>query len=440
MLDQWGKPLFTIPAIPFALFGIKGLYVFNILCTLAGGWLCYLTARRLGTRLPWMAAVFFLFQPVVFGNVISALTEPINAFFLALICYSFASQKVARASVLASFLPFFRSEGFILVFAVGIYLLARKKFRFIPFLLIGPAIYTIVLGISTGDWLALIHQNPYVNHELHGKFDPGHGNFLHYTQAYKEIWGLVTGLLLALSFLVLAGHAVYLLRRRTPEERSRFAFWLLAPIFLSFFLAHSYIWYRGMMGSHGLLRVFVVVAPAAALLAQYAFDRIMSYDVRVLNRTLPLLLSLLCIYLAYKGNHFRMPFHKEASIPGYPAIDNIHKALAYVEHTPNLRKHTVVHQLPFVNAEQGWDPWESPDKTKTFYLWSLDKTPGKDWFPDSTVVIWDGWHAVRDAPMPLQTMQSLKEYHEIARFRHQLDTTFDVRVFLKVKQAGSKAN
>ncbi|MFN5251442.1 MAG: hypothetical protein ACK5DE_10360, partial [Bacteroidota bacterium] len=50
MLDQWGKPLFTIPAIPFSYFGIQGLYVFNVTCVLGTAWLVYLTARRMGMR------------------------------------------------------------------------------------------------------------------------------------------------------------------------------------------------------------------------------------------------------------------------------------------------------------------------------------------------------------------------------------------------------
>lgn len=444
MLDQWGKPLFTIPAIPFALFGIKGLYLFNIACCLGAGHLCYLTAKRLGTKLPWMAAVFFLFQPIVFGNVISGLTEPVNAIFLAWIFYCFASNRNLQGATLASLLPFFRSEGFVILAAIVLYLIVRRKWKQLPFVLSGSVLYTLIMGIGMGKWGAIIDENPYLRFESQGKFDPGHGDFLHYTSAYKEIWGLVLGLLLVLAFLYLAAHVVYLLRKRTPEERSRYAFWLLAPVFLSFFLAHSYIWWKGSMGSHGLLRVFVVVAPCVALLAQYAFDRILALELRLVNRFLPIALTMLCIYLGYKGNHYRMPWHSDATIAGYPGEANIDKAFALIKER-GLEHKVIVHQLPFINAQKGWDPWAGPaegekfenwaqTKAQTFYLWSLDKNPGKDWFPDSSVVIWDGFHAVRDAPMPLAEMRKLPEYQELAYFK-ATDSIYDVRVFLKSKKA-----
>lgn len=40
------------------------------------------------------------------------------------------------------------------------------------------------------------------------------------------------------------------------------------------------------MGSHGLLRVFVVVSPVAALLAMLALDKIMRIEIKALNRVL----------------------------------------------------------------------------------------------------------------------------------------------------------
>lgn len=432
MLDQWGKPFFTIPAIPFALFGLKGLYVFNILCCLGAGHLCYLTAKRMGMRLPWMAAVFFLFQPVVFGNVVSGLTEPVNALFLSWIFYCFVSQRTTQGAILASFLPFFRSEGFIILIAIGLFLLVRRKWKQLPALLTGALLYTLILGITTGDWLALINQNPYIKHETSGGFDPGHGNFFHYLNGYRQIWGLVAGLLLVMAFLYLAAHVVYLLKKRTPEERSRFAFWLFAPVFLSFFLAHSYIWWAGSMGSHGLLRVFLVVAPAVALLAHYAFDRILAIDIRLINRYLPILVTVAAIYIAYKGSNIPFPWKSVPSIPGYAATENVHKALAFI-HEKNLGNKVTVHMLPFVNAEQGWDPWETPEKAKTFYCWSIDdQHPEKDWMPDSTVVIWDGFHSPREGTLPLQAISQLPAYHELAVFPSE-DSIYEVRVFIKSK-------
>lgn len=431
MLDQWGKPFFTIPAIPFSLLGIQGLYFFNIACILLSGWLLYATARKLGMRLPWMAAAFFLFQPVVFGNVISGLTEPVNALALSYVFYLFAGQRYTSGTIVASLLPYFRSEGFVLLVAVLIFLLARKKWKQIPFLITGTILFVLITGIATGNWTAVIDQNPYLKFESGGQFDPGHGDLLHYVHNYQGITGLVISFLMLAAFILLAAHVVYLLRRRTPEEKSRFAFWLLAPVYLSFFLAHSFLWWTGSMGSHGLIRVFLVVAPAASLLALYAFDKFLGIELAFVNKILPIALLTYAVVLCYAGNRFPYPWHNEPVIREYPAQANIDKALQFIR-DHHLDGKPVVHQLPSVSAQNGWDPW---GKEETYELWSLDKRPGKDWLPDSCIVLWDGWHAVRDTPMPLDTMKSLPEYAEIAHFPHE-DSIYEVRLFLKSK-AGS---
>jgi hypothetical protein len=429
MLDQWGKPFFTIPAIPFAMFGIHGLYVFNITCTLLSGWLIYATARKLGMKLPWMASAFFLFQPVVFGNVISGLTEPINALALSYMFYLFAGQRYAGGTIMASLLPFFRSEGFVLMAAVFIFLLASRKWKYLPLLLSGSILYTLITGLITGNWQAILDQNPYLKFETKGEFNPGHGSFFHYIDNFKCITGIAITILMVAALILLAAHIVYLLRKRTPEEKSRFVFWLIAPLFLFFFLAHSYIWWKGSLGSHGLTRVFLVVAPAAALLALYAFDKLLAFDFSFLNKILPISLVIYCLALCYIGYPYPFPWEKERAIPAYPAQTNIENALLYIKNH-NLQNHPLVHQMPFINAQLGWDPWASPNNAKTFYLWSIGKDPSKDWLPDSSIILWDGWHAVRDTPLTLNTLRSLKHYKEIAHFPHK-DSIYDVRLFIK---------
>lgn len=355
MLNQWAKPLFTIPAIPFSYFGLKGLYIFNIFCVLLSGWLIYGTARILGMRLPWMAAAFFLFQPVVFGNVISGLTEPVNALALSFMCYLFARNRINSAAILASLLPFFRSEGFVLLFAVFIYMVARRKWKKIPLLAIGSVLYVLATGLFLGKWTAILDENPYLKFEFNGEFNPGHGSFMHYADHYQAITGLAISALLVAAFVLLAAHIVYLLRRRTPEEKSRFSFWLLAPLFLSFFLVHSYIWWKGSMGSHGLTRVFLVVAPAAALLALYALDKLLSFDFRYLNKFLPVVLVLYLIVLSYIGNTFPWPWQNKPAIPAYAAEVNISKAFRWIDEH-QLNQYPVAHQMPSISTQQGWGP------------------------------------------------------------------------------------
>jgi hypothetical protein len=190
------------------------------------------------------------------------------------------------------------------------------------------------------------------------------------------------------------------------------------------------------MGSHGLIRVFVVVAPIAAILAQYALDRLMSYNIRRINQGIKFVLISVMFFLAFSGANFPYPWKNEAPILEFPGMPQIRSALSLIQ-KEKLNNHILVHQIPeidvdldLLNAHFAKDA----SKAKSYYLWSIDKTPGKDWMPDSTVVIWDNFHGRRDAPMSLQEMRQLKEYKELAYFPSKIDTIYDVRVYLKVKQ------
>lgn len=432
MGDQWGKPFFTVLAIPFAQFGIQGIYFMNIACTLGSAWFCYLAARRLGMRFPWMVTLFFLFQPIVFANTISGLTEPLNAFALSVFLYLVAAQKFIPAAILASFFPFFRSEGFILLGCSIPYFLVRRQFKIIPLLFSGTLLISVLGAISSGDIGWILTHNPYFKQEVEKRFDPGHGDFFHYLHSQKSISGLIVTVLAVVALVMLITHTVYLLRRRTPEEKSRYCYWLIAPMFLAFFIAHSWLWYSGTYGSHGLIRVFLVTSPLLALLAQYATDKILALDIKNLNRIYAVVISVGLIYTAYKGSDTPWPWKKEATVKSFPGEANINKALKFISDR-NLASKTLIHQLPWLNAELSLDPWEAPEKSKTFYIWSIDKREGKDWMPDSAVVLWDNFHARRDAPMPLHEMRALTEYHELAYFPAN-DSIYDVRVFIKSKR------
>ncbi|MFM7766211.1 MAG: hypothetical protein ACKO6I_11200, partial [Sphingomonadales bacterium] len=398
--DQWGKPFFTLIASPFAQFGIEGIYVLNILCMAGGAWLLFLAARRLNFKMPWLASIFFLFQPVVFGNIIGALTEPLNAFVLCLALYWLASLRYVPAAILVSLFPFFRSEGIILWAVVFMFFIIRSKWKPLIWLFSGTLILSLAGAIYSGDVFWILTHNPYFKAEIDNRFQIGHGDFLHYLHAQRQIWGIAVTALVALALAWLFAHIVYLVQRKTPEEKSRFCFWLVAPIFLAFFLAHSWIWYKGSFGSHGLLRVFLLTSPLTALLAQYASEKILSIEVNVIKGVFVYSVIAAMVLGGYAGNKTAFPWQSKPSVAAFPGEPQLDNALAFIE-KQGLKSNVLVHQLPWLNAQLGLDPWAKPEVAKTFYIWSIDKRPGQDWMPDSCVVLWDNFHARRDAPMTL---------------------------------------
>ena len=312
--DQWGKTLFTIPTIPFAKFGMNGMYIFNILCCLIGAYFSYKTARKLSMLFPWMAVIFYIFQPVVFGNTISALTEPLNAMVLAIILYLLADNRFTWAAVLTSFLPFFRTEGWVLLLGILIYFIARRKWIKILFFALGSVTFAIFGKIFFNDFKYFISNNPYFKEQSSGR-DWGHGGWFHYLEAQKSIWGIVVISLIAIALILLAFYMWRMIQKKTPEFRSVYSFWLLAPVLLGFFMAHTIIWVFGMFGSNGLTRVFYVVAPCSALLASYALHKLCFIDIKKYRQGLVMLMAAVCVYSGYVGSGIPFPWKNEVSIP-----------------------------------------------------------------------------------------------------------------------------
>ena len=429
--DQWGKTLFTIPTIPFAKFGMNGMYVFNVLCCLIGAFFCYKTARKLSILFPWMAVLFYVFQPIVFGNTISALTEPLNAMVLSIILYLLADNRFTWAAVLTSFLPFFRTEGWVLLLGILIYFIASRKYIKISFFAIGSLVFSVLGKLFYGDFKWFISSNPYFKEQSSGR-DWGHGGWLHYLEAQKSIWGIAITLLMAIALVLLVVYMGRMLRNKTAEFRSVYSFWLLAPIFLGFFMAHTIIWVFGMFGSNGLTRVFYVVAPCAALLASYAMHKLCFIDIRKYRQALVLFIAGVCIYSGYKGSGIPFPWKNEVSIPANRIEPQLKKALSFINNG-SYKDYHQAHQLPVVHVRNDTDPWASFDQAKATYLWSIDPDPKKDYMPEKTIIIWDGVHAAREGGKPKDVMFGMSNYKKIMEYKSDIDSIHDVILFEKIK-------
>ena len=82
LMDQWGKPVFTILFSPFAQLGFKAVVAMNMVLIFLGAFWAMGIARDLGLKRPWLVALLTLWLPVVAGNSVSSLTEMICALFL----------------------------------------------------------------------------------------------------------------------------------------------------------------------------------------------------------------------------------------------------------------------------------------------------------------------------------------------------------------------
>lgn len=462
LLDQWGKPFFTLLALPFAQFGIGAVLLLNHLCVLGTAWLSYLTARKLGMKNPWMVIFLFAWQPIVLANVHSALTEPSNALVLVWICYLFAGNRWKTSTIVASFLPVIRSEGFVLLGAIGVFLALRNRWKYLPWASVGVLTYGVVGAIVSKQWNWLIVNNPYVRQEVDGGFDAGHGSFWHYASHQKEISGIIVSVLCIVSLFMVLAYVAKRLKRKTPAQNSQMALWLWWPLLGFFFLAHSLLWWKGAMGSHGLVRVFVTVSPIMALLSMYSLDRIMRVEIRQLNRALKALMSAGMFLVAFPGAGLPYPWqrvlHQDVIYNGRDESQPVAQALRWIASSKEYSQGVLVHQIPAINVFKHLDPWGAesqlhppspngewvetkpvqqwPKTSKTLSIWSVDTrdSGAHDWLPVGSVVLWDNFHARRDGNMQRSALLSLKHYQTVfTAGMTDADTTNDVIVRVKIK-------
>jgi len=441
-LDQWGKPLYTFLSAPFSILGIRGAIAFNIACTLLSAWLLYRSAWQQHWHHAWLAYPFTFFAPILFGNTVSALTEPLNATLLALLIWFFSTGRDRLAVITASLLPLVRSEGYVLLAALGVFLFLEKKYRLLPWLLSGTVLLALAGWAIHGDITWIVSSNPYIRFEQESRWHPGSGSLLHYVQQQRHIIGSL-GLALALAGWLFAA---FDMRSKEQAFGARLVFLLCGGMAAAYFLAHTMIWWMGSMGSHGLIRVFAVIVPCWVMAQLWLVHRLAQYFGKA--RWLPpvyLALVPALAWFAYDGNGYPAPWKAgQAVIAPPPQAVTVQQALAWGD-SMGLQNRILVHQLPYIDVLLGIDPFTKPELARSFRIWSIDWRDGfrRDWMPDSCLVIYDGYHAARDGFLPLDSLMAAPHYRLLKHFPHPAppekgSTQFDVWVFEKRQPFSSR--
>lgn len=255
--DNWAKPIFTLLSAPFALFGFKGIQFFNILAAITAGYFTYLVAKELKMKQPILAIILCCFTPVFAYNIFSGLTEILFALASIVITYLLLKNKYIFAAIILSFLPLIRTEGIFLIPIYGIFLISKKQYKALLFILTGTLVYSIIGSFFNKDIFWLFTQTPY-KLEI-GVF--GTGSFFQYIQRSPGFFGIpneifyVTGLA--------AGITLYL---RNKKEYSK-EFLLVVLPFLTYFFAHSFMWWSGIGNSMGTNRYMAAIVPFMAVMS-----------------------------------------------------------------------------------------------------------------------------------------------------------------------------
>ena len=435
LLDQWGKPLYNILASPFAQLGLMGVVTFNVLLLVGTGWIVWATAKTLGFNFAWLGFIATITSPIWLDNTISGLTEPLNAFLLALMVYWFARRKLLHGAILAGFLPFARSEGYVIMAVVGFYLFfVLKHYKAFGFLLVGSVVMNLVGWMVEGDWLWIYNTNPYIKYQLESAAKKenicGHGTWDHYLDSLPWVMGNLRLLFFALG----TGLLTLAFLRDRKNTNLALLFWLVLGSYALYFFVHSAIWYKGVMGSCGYQRVLVVISPLATLVILYALDFGLGWLRNILPRrmhhfivVLGLLISGWMIYEPYDTYKGKYP------------IDISDEQKLFVEAAEWYNQQDYDDRMkyflyPYFNILTDIDP---KDTDHFIELWSFDAR----YAPVGSIVIWDGHFGPNEGNVPLELLDKhqdftrLKSFIPAKPFKTLNDYNFEIHVFERTGDA-----
>ncbi len=294
---HWGKPVFTIISSPFAQFGIQGIYIFNIVVSLLACIIAYYTAKTLKLQYASLTVFFTAFAPVFFLTATTALTEPLFSLFIISGIFLFLKRKFIFSAFVFSFTVWIRSESIVLfpVFVIA-YSLARQ-WKSIPFLLAGFVIISLAGKPFYKDFLWFFTQMPYsLGESIYGK-----GGLFHFVIRYNKIFGM------PLTVFALTG-VIYIISRFVKDKTYRnintFSFYvMLFGIPLVFFSAHSWVWFKGIGGSLGLIRVMSCIIPLVSVAGAIGYSFLIKHiSSEKLKKQIFVVICIL-VFLTYKLQH-----------------------------------------------------------------------------------------------------------------------------------------
>jgi hypothetical protein len=447
-LNHWGKPFFVLLSSSFAQFGFLGINLFNIACATLTGLFSYKIAQKLQLPYSWLAPVFALFAPIYYVTLITGLTEPLFALVLTTGIYLLLRKNFIASALLISFLPFVRTEGFILLplFALTYFLPTLRRPFLIQnltfsiqnnfFLMSGTIVYSLAGYFYHHDLFWIISQNPYQG----AKDIYGSGTPFHFLAKNEFILGTPLVVLFCtgcIAYFIPGRYADRQAQAQAQAPVSVIELLLIPGVFLTYLILHSVFWWKGMNGSLGLIRVMAGVAPLAGIIALRGLGLLSTWlsagisaiphSVKLtgLKPVLLIILSALVIYMPFKQHHF-------PSALGYEDVVVNQAATWLKQQHPELcgQNQNYYYQYPYLSVFLNNDPFDRKHYTP---LWSSRPENVQS----GSILIWDSHYGAGEARLPLNLFLSDSSFEQL--YSQHADpasiprdkTMFEVYIFRK---------
>lgn len=390
-LDHWGKPLFTLFASPFAQLGHWGMTLFNALCFVATCWAADGMLKRAGNAARWIFPPALLLVPVYGSMVLAGMTEVFFGMLAMLIVRCLFEERFALASVLVSFTPFARPEFIGFVPFVLVWIITMRQWRSLPFLLTGPVLYAVVGGLVLGDVLWYLHRDPYAGAtNIYGSGAP-----FYFTDHIQNIYGapLVWGMALS----VICAIALWLYHK---EHRTTLMFLLVVGVLpcVAIIGVHSFLWWKGLKGSLGLLRVIATTAPLAVLWVAWPVQKWSAEFFKDGWRRALMAVTIAISYLVWALSVFLNDQPLPVAIDGYQ-----HFMLSVGQRVGELSPQysRVVYYHPLVAYHAQLDPY---DEGQVVHCWGLDTAAPALGLKPNDLLVWDAHFGPNEGRTPLNML------------------------------------
>ncbi len=419
-LDHWGKPVYTTLSAPFAFWGFKMAQVFNLLAALIALWFVYKIAEEIYRPGAFYIVVFTAFAPIYFQLMTACLTEILFSLVLVVSVWLFLKNRLIFAAIVLSFLPFVRTESIVILPIFAVAFLLKRKWLPVLLLATGTIFYSVVGYFVFDDFFWIVNRFPYPK----GESVYGSGSLFHFIIKSNYIFG-IPFIVLLLTGLYSWGLEIF--KKFDLKNTSLILFVVIAGSWLTYFAAHSFVWWRGMGGSLGLIRVIGAVIPLAALTAlkgvQFIFEKIQNRKIAI---GVIVFLSVAQVFLFFNKNHY--PTKTDA-------VDKlIQKSSAY------LMEHPQPGRVFYFNPEfvfyLGLDPY---DNTKL--SWGVgDKLQPSNSMEFGDVLIWDAHFGPNEGKVSPEAvandsnLQLLKTFLPVENITVLGGYDYEIRVYKKVKK------
>ncbi len=296
------KILFAmIMGIPSQL-GFKAMQITNAILACLSALMVVKIIHKMELKNAWLAVLITLFTPIYFLISLTVLAEIMFSFFLISCILLIYNKKYILAAIILSFLPYIRSEGFVLILVFIVYLIFEKQWKVLPLLLLGTIFFSIAGYSYHNDIMWVFTKNYGDASSLYG-----HGELLDFAKGSSTYNGPILTIILPLALIVALFKIKYLFHKQ------RVFIMIIMGCYFGFFLLHSYLWWRGQGGSLGLTRVMASVLPLAGIIAVWFFNQFEKY-MRGLQNYLYMIIAAGTIYSCFTINHFPIRLDMEHTV------------------------------------------------------------------------------------------------------------------------------